>query len=729
MPNGRGPTMYIVTPPELPRALRLADEIYALGWEVEIADTPERGAEAGQRGVCIIMLTRDGWRDPALVEAIRQRPTILVPVLAEPMPLPNGPWTSDPIEMRYSLQEVAAMVINAIDMPTSRSSATRAPSRPRDGMSESRSPSRLRDDDGLQRPSYESRVPSRPRPPADDRGYARSQPPGLLDDRPISRPRDDDRPPSRPRDYETRMPSRPRDPQEAFASSRPRELLEESFGSSRVREPADAFSMSRPRGMDDSFASSRPREAGMYSSRRSAVVGATARPRNTSPLPRILGIVALIAVLFIGGFGVTYIQKHPDFLHRLFGGGGSTSAPAYTAAIPGADCDKGGGKWTQTTSANFAFACQNNALQITQSGGFDTFSGAFFAGTGTAIAQNYRIQVTASISGTETTDTAGILVHLASLGGDQIASGQLFTINARGAWAVTRIASTGNVQLAIGFLSQPAKSYMLTLDVSGAVLTLGINGVAVGSVTDTTYTGTTGIGLIVANPLGKQAAVVSYDQFSFTPLGSPALSIDQAAATATAQATQAIQTAYVAALPGPGCDKGSAQWAPPLALGLDGTVTCDATTMTLAKDTKTGDSTYVGYFGQLGLLPANLKVEVTVNTSKLGGGCATIVTRKTDKGSYIFAICQDGSWDINVFLNGVKTKLRGGFVPVATTYALAVTDNGGTKSFTLNGLSATTTNTVLTDTGVVELGVITAPGGTGSAAFSNFKVTPITAGS
>ncbi len=61
------------------------------------------------------MLTREQWRDPAIVAVVRARPPILIPVLSEPMPLPEGPWTEAPIEMRQPPREVARQIIEVIE--------------------------------------------------------------------------------------------------------------------------------------------------------------------------------------------------------------------------------------------------------------------------------------------------------------------------------------------------------------------------------------------------------------------------------------------------------------------------------------------------------------------------------------------------------------------------------------------------------------------------------------
>ncbi len=736
MSYGQGSVIYVVTPPDLPRTQRLADELMALGWEVEIADTPQKSSRIDGEA-CVVMLTRMGSRDPAILEAFRHRPRVMLPMLAEPMAVPAGPWTSEPIEMRFSIQEVAAMVINAIDMPTGRAPATRRPSRPRpdDGMPPispaSRTPSRP------QSPGpYIDRTPSRPRIPIDDRLPPM---PRYEDDRPSGRgPRYEDRPgvddrlpremddpytSSRPRDPYSQ--SRPRDP---YAQSRPRDPYSQS-------RPRDPYAASRPgSNFDDEMPnpaeSGRSRDSLSFAySRKSAVVGAVPPVRKrTSPLSRFLSVVLILLLLGGGGFGAYYVHKHPSILQKFGFGGASSTATTYAAAIPGSGCDKGNAKWGQSVDQNFTFACQQDGLLITQKANFNTFSGMFFEGTTTtSIASNYTAQVSATLQSTEPTNTVGMLIHISDVGQQQLTSGYLFVVTALGEWELVRVGTPNNTQLAIGYLSQTAKTYTLAITASGPIMTLAINGTTVGAFTDTTYTATKAVGLVISNPGGTQPVAAAFAQFSFQNQGASTVTAESAAATATAQATQALQTPYTATVPGPGCDKGAAQWAPPAALTLPGAVTCSATAMTLTKDASAGAGSIVGYFGYYGALPANYSVGVTVDPSKLNGGCAAIYTRFSTKGAYLFALCDDGSWDIDIISNGTKTALRRGSVPVATSYDLLVTDNGGAKSFTINNRTATATSTVLTDTTFVGLGIITAPGGAGVVSYSNFKLTPLAA--
>ncbi len=659
MRSGRALTLYLVTPPGLARALRLADELEEQGWRVVIADSPARGADAGAAGTCVIMLTRDGWRDPAIVAAIRNRPAVLVPVLVEPMSLPQGPWSSDPIEMRQSLSVVAERVadaVNGLDRPTSRN--------------------------------------SRPRPATVDDGM----------------------------------------PYRVTPASRPRRYGDEDTFHSATN--------SRPRG--DSLARtgppSRPRDSLNGSASRSATTSRqkARKKKSSSPWPGILAFIIVLAAL---GGGYRYAQQHPSVLKKLgisslpgihpVSGSTTASNGAYNATVPGASCDRGNAKWSQTTLSNYTFLCQSGGLLLTQTGSFNQQSGLFYNGTTGALPQNYQVKINAAIQSSEPTNTVAIAVHLGALTNGNLTSGQIIGVHADGQWAIQRINNDGSAStpLAAGVLSQPAKSFVMAVDVAGPVLTFSINGTQIGTATDTTYSSTVAVGLIFTNNGGSAAASVLLSQFAFAPLPTPAISTMNAVATATAQVAAQVQTPYTAAVPGPGCDKGAGQWLSPTMLGLNGSVTCGASAMNLQVVTKAsstqGDVAFAGYIGQTGFLPQYYKVAVTIDASNLGNGCAFVATVGGSSGSYDYVICGDGSWEFDLVSPTAKKQLLTGYVPQATSYVVGTSDTATGHVFTINGRSTPTiSNTALTVTNYIGLGVIGVPGVTIAAAFSAFTVTP-----
>lgn len=113
--TSRATYIALVTPYGFTRAERLAEELEALGYETTIIDQPRRADRALEADACVIFLTPDGWRDPAIVEVIRNRPASMIPVLAAPMDLPRARWSSEPIPMRGAARDIAGMIADAVD--------------------------------------------------------------------------------------------------------------------------------------------------------------------------------------------------------------------------------------------------------------------------------------------------------------------------------------------------------------------------------------------------------------------------------------------------------------------------------------------------------------------------------------------------------------------------------------------------------------------------------------
>jgi hypothetical protein len=128
----RRPRVLIASAPGDPRAVRLADDLQDMGLDVVLADTPEIAEDylPELNGmVCVAVLRARLWNTPAISIVVRAGPPVLIPVLAEQMALPRGPWSFEPIPMetpRQAVQEVAEAVEGAW-----RTLADRRPSRPR----------------------------------------------------------------------------------------------------------------------------------------------------------------------------------------------------------------------------------------------------------------------------------------------------------------------------------------------------------------------------------------------------------------------------------------------------------------------------------------------------------------------------------------------------------------------------------------------------------------------
>ena len=124
----RRPQVLVVSAPGDPRAIRLSDDLQDAGWRVILADTPDIAEDYAESAFCVVVLRARQWNAPAIAAAVRARPVVLIPVLAEPMDLPRGPWTFEPIPMD-SPRQVVAEVAEALDdaARAQRGSAGRGP--------------------------------------------------------------------------------------------------------------------------------------------------------------------------------------------------------------------------------------------------------------------------------------------------------------------------------------------------------------------------------------------------------------------------------------------------------------------------------------------------------------------------------------------------------------------------------------------------------------------------
>lgn len=640
----RPPRILVVAPPDLPRARRLADELYNLGWNVTLADSPGMAMRVVvEATACVVVLTRDEWRDPAIVAAIRARPAMLIPVLTEPMQLPEGPWTEAPIEMRLSPPAVARQIIEVIE-------DMRAPA-----------------DDGGYDDAFYPPTPSRPRLATPARPYFPDSP-------------------SRPR-MET--PSRPR--MEAFSGTMyapmpPNATIKQ--GAQRKKKP------------------------------------------NTG---RRLLLFFLVLLMVGGGYaGYRYYQQHKGALVAP-----DPSTSAYTAAKPGQGCDSGNAVWVKSGDANFAFACQPNGLQITQSGDYALFSGAGYQGSGKPLATNYHVQVSVTVQSAEPTNTIGINVHQQKTPQNTLGAGQIFYVQANGIWAAQRLSSDdkANQTLATGVLAQPSKTLTLALDVKGAVMTFTINGVMVSAVTDATYATTNAIALVVSNnaqlpasSTGSSPMIATFSHFQFTPYTGAVLTAANAAATATAQAAQAAQTPYKATTPGPGCDTGGGQWLSPALFGATATATCGGDGLQLAVPAAAQDVVdRVGFLGLDGNFTSNYDVAVQATTNQLNTGYIQLALRVSGSGRYLFSVYGNGLWTISaVDAANHFAQLDSGYSTGGSPLKIDAAVSGKTLTLTLGGRKVTTISDASeTTTTYIALGIVAANSQPCAATFSNFLFTPL----
>lgn len=611
----------VAAAPGDPRAIRLVDDLHEMGWDVQLAETPDVAEDYAAESVCVAVLRPRYWNAPPIAAMVRANPPYLIPVLAEQMPLPRGPWAYEPIPME-SPSQVAEEVAQAIE----------------DGMRAV----------GMRRPSY---PPRNAYPAAGGEDFV-----GM--------------PTSRGAAYK-----------------------------------AEAYNRSYP---------------GQGGVRVSAAPAAPAKQGGGSRIAGTLISLIVAAGLIFGGikYGYPYIKK---YLHK----GTTASAPvAYTTALPGPNCDTGGGVWEHLGDTSLAGTCEKNGFLLTKSGNFNIAGEVFFDGKASApFPASYQVQMTATITSGDANAAVGLEVHRqATKGGEILAA-------ANAIWEYDLNDTSGNPQrLAIGFFQKPVKTFTLAVQVVGPVMTLTINGVTVDTVTNTTYGTTNALALVMEDVGATKPASALFSNFTYTPLTTPVLSDTNAEATATAVAQH--QPAYMAASPGPGCDKGKGQW-DPTDLGDPSTkITCTANGMQMVQP---GTAQYIGqarFFDLDGNFPANYSVGATIDLSNINGGRAGIFARTSAAGSYHVYIYPTGTWSIlKDDASGNATKLGTGQVTLNASQPvqMLVTVKGTAISLSINGTQVTSvsdTTAPLTTTNDVSL-ITNAGNATATVIFSEFVFTPL----
>lgn len=107
----------VVAAPSEARGAALADALRQLGRTVTLATTPDAAAQATSYAGTIVTLTPATRDDPTVQAAINARPERMVGFFPEPMILPFGKWSNDPVLLRDSMTDAAARLIAAVDAP------------------------------------------------------------------------------------------------------------------------------------------------------------------------------------------------------------------------------------------------------------------------------------------------------------------------------------------------------------------------------------------------------------------------------------------------------------------------------------------------------------------------------------------------------------------------------------------------------------------------------------
>lgn len=100
--------------PQDERAVALVQAARKAGLRVTFAETVSVAARASEAAACVVLLRPDTWKAQTIATVMRAKPACLIPVLAEPMELPRGPWTHESISAGDEPELAEQEVIQAL---------------------------------------------------------------------------------------------------------------------------------------------------------------------------------------------------------------------------------------------------------------------------------------------------------------------------------------------------------------------------------------------------------------------------------------------------------------------------------------------------------------------------------------------------------------------------------------------------------------------------------------
>jgi hypothetical protein len=175
---------------------------------------------------------------------------------------------------------------------------------------------------------------------------------------------------------------------------------------------------------------------------------------------------------------------------------------------------------------------------------------------------------------------------------------------------------------------------------------------------------------------------------------------------------------YIAAVPGPDCDKGGAHWS--VAPGQPIAIGCGPKGLRVGAGPRAqGDLQFVPASG---IFTQNYRVWVHVTFSRGFDGCATINTRSTAVGHYLNDICSDHSAAILRISPPSDAQLAEGPVEPAAGYTLEAISRGSSQRISVGGVTiGSAVDGQLSGTAFIGLGIINEGTIPGSVVFSDFE--------
>lgn len=218
-----------------------------------------------------------------------------------------------------------------------------------------------------------------------------------------------------------------------------------------------------------------------------------------------LGVVVIGTVLTAVSVALVATGGLPDLARAS----AAQLGRAYTAPVPGPDCDPGGAIWFVARGEPVSTQCERNGLLVTAKphGNGDV---TFQPSDGFA-SPNYRISVTVTFS----SHFDGCVSIFTRSSADGRYYNNLCGDNSAGI-LVLKLRTQSESLLASGTV-QPARSYTIMTVSDGTSQSLFINGTKIDSVINNELPATINVGLVLGNQSGTSESAI-FKNFKFTPL-------------------------------------------------------------------------------------------------------------------------------------------------------------------------------------------------------------------
>lgn len=112
--TGRAASILLAAGPQDEQAQSLVQTLRSAGLRVIFAETVNIAARASEATACVVVLRPDTWKTQTIATVMRAKPDCLIPVLAETMELPRGPWTQAAISLVDAPEQAEQELIQAL---------------------------------------------------------------------------------------------------------------------------------------------------------------------------------------------------------------------------------------------------------------------------------------------------------------------------------------------------------------------------------------------------------------------------------------------------------------------------------------------------------------------------------------------------------------------------------------------------------------------------------------